>query len=228
MTLLNKAAFQSVDFNYPYFLSAVHMICNSAGSQLIFWSLERARNSGDKSAVEANPVTQLLGTIQRQSLDAKGQRLILAFSVIFSLNIAIGNVSLKYVSVNFNQVRKPFRSVKKEGVCWNGLYDLRGLSLSEHCTGHAFVGTSHYHCYGTFPWQENLIASSIGRIACHYWSGHGVFWRHVVYCHWFLLHCHVYLTCCPEGGGQWRNVDGTSQAAPCGLVGSHVSHKWKN
>ena len=105
VTLLNKAAFQSVDFNYPYFLSAVHMICNSAGSQLIFWSLERARASGDKAAVEANPVTQLLGAIQRQTLDAKGQRLILAFSVIFSLNIAIGNVSLKYVSVNFNQVR---------------------------------------------------------------------------------------------------------------------------
>lgn len=104
VTLLNKAAFQSVDFNYPYFLSAVHMICNAAGSQLIFWSLDRARASGDKAAVESNPVTQLLGTIQRQTLDPKGRRLILAFSVIFSLNIAIGNVSLKYVSVNFNQV----------------------------------------------------------------------------------------------------------------------------
>lgn len=104
MTLLNKAAFQSVDFNYPYFLSAVHMVCNSAGSQLVFWSLERARATGDRAAVEANPVTRLLGAIQRQTLDSSGRRLILAFSVIFSLNIAIGNVSLKYVSVNFNQV----------------------------------------------------------------------------------------------------------------------------
>jgi hypothetical protein len=105
VTLLNKAAFQTVNFHYPYFLSAVHMVCNSVGSQLVFWSVDRAKASGDPGAVEANPVTKLLGVINRQHLDAKGKRLILAFSVIFSLNIAIGNVSLKYVSVNFNQVR---------------------------------------------------------------------------------------------------------------------------
>lgn len=109
VTLLNKAAFHSVKFDYPYFLSAVHMACNSFGARMVFWSLERTKNAttGDSKtgAVEANIVTRLLGAITRQTLDTKGQRLILAFSVIFSLNIAIGNVSLKYVSVNFNQVR---------------------------------------------------------------------------------------------------------------------------
>jgi drug/metabolite transporter (DMT)-like permease len=92
VTLLNKAAFQSVDFHYPYFLSAVHMLCNAIGSQWVFRSPKRA--------------SQLLGHMQRQTLDVKGKRLILAFSVIFSLNIAIGNVSLRHVSVNFNQVMR--------------------------------------------------------------------------------------------------------------------------
>ena len=102
VTLLNKAAFQTVDFRYPYFLSAIHMLCNWAGSQVVFWSLDRVK--GDAQATERNPVTRLLGAVERKSLDRAGKNLILAFSVIFSLNIAIGNVSLKYVTVNFNQV----------------------------------------------------------------------------------------------------------------------------
>ncbi|GAX29240.1 hypothetical protein FisN_28Lh063 [Fistulifera solaris] len=103
VTLLNKAAFATVHFHYPYFLSVIHMLCNYIGSVLVFWSLDRtAKGSGSW-------VTNLLGKdVHRQTLDAKGRKLILAFSVIFSLNIAIGNVSLSYVSVNFNQV---FRSL---------------------------------------------------------------------------------------------------------------------
>lgn len=91
MTLLNKAAFAKVSFHYPYFLSAIHMACNAIGSECLF---------------RTDVFQPLLGAIQRQPLDAKGQRLILIFSVIFSLNIAIGNVSLRYVSVNFNQVMR--------------------------------------------------------------------------------------------------------------------------
>lgn len=107
VTLLNKAAFAGVDFHYPYFLSAVHMMCNSLGSQYVFWSI----GAGSASTLEPQKrspswISGLLGHIQRQPLDATGQRLILTFSVVFSLNIAIGNVSLRHVSVNFNQVMR--------------------------------------------------------------------------------------------------------------------------
>ena len=117
ITLLNKAAFSKVDFQYPYFLSAVHMFWNALGSHLIFWTVEhrdgtnKKQQSNNYDTQQPPPpkehwIVQLLGNFHRQNLDRRGQRLIVAFSVIFSLNIAIGNVSLKHVSVNFNQVMR--------------------------------------------------------------------------------------------------------------------------
>lgn len=116
VTLLNKAAFAKVDFHYPYFLSFVHMVCNSLGSQAVFWSIRRdnqrlkatqSEDSGDgNNAKQVGFFQRLLGNMTRKELDTKGKRNILAFSVIFSLNIAIGNVSLRHVSVNFNQVMR--------------------------------------------------------------------------------------------------------------------------
>eukprot|EP00980_Cylindrotheca_fusiformis_P009153 scaffold1992_cov113-Cylindrotheca_fusiformis.AAC.18 len=101
VTLLNKASFSTVQFHYPYFLSFVHMVCNSIGSTLVFWSLERDRKSGTSGVFQ-----RLLGSINRKKLDATGRKYIIGFSVIFSLNIAVGNVSLRHVSVNFNQVMR--------------------------------------------------------------------------------------------------------------------------
>ncbi|RYH05433.1 hypothetical protein EON65_44700 [archaeon] len=83
VTMLNKAAFAKVDFQYPYALSAIHMACNIIGAQVYFlWN----RN------------------VKPKTIEGPNRRSILFFSVIFSLNIAIGNASLQYVSVNFNQV----------------------------------------------------------------------------------------------------------------------------
>jgi drug/metabolite transporter (DMT)-like permease len=101
VTLLNKASFSTVDFHYPYFLSFIHMVCNSIGSTIVFWSLEKDRKAGTTGVFQ-----RLLGSINRKKLDATGRKYIIGFSVIFSLNIAVGNVSLRHVSVNFNQVMR--------------------------------------------------------------------------------------------------------------------------
>lgn len=100
MTLLNKAAFSIVDFKYPYFLSFVHMVCNAMGTRYVFWSLKRDAKTGREGLFHRWFGNNLV----RKDLDKTGRRYILIFSTIFSLNIAIGNVSLRYVSVNFNQV----------------------------------------------------------------------------------------------------------------------------
>ena len=101
VTLLNKAAFAKVDFHYPYFLSFVHMVCNSIGSEIVFSSLRRDKLNGTVGIFQS-----LLGNVTRKELDTKGKKYIVMFSIIFSLNIAIGNVSLRHVSVNFNQVMR--------------------------------------------------------------------------------------------------------------------------
>ena len=83
MTILNKAAFAKVDFKYPYALSTVHMACNIIGAQVYFL---------------------LSRTVKPKQIEGFHRRSIIIFSFIFSLNIAMGNTSLRWVSVNFNQV----------------------------------------------------------------------------------------------------------------------------
>eukprot|EP00526_Cylindrotheca_closterium_P018694 CAMPEP_0113609150 /NCGR_PEP_ID=MMETSP0017_2-20120614/4329_1 /TAXON_ID=2856 /ORGANISM="Cylindrotheca closterium" /LENGTH=362 /DNA_ID=CAMNT_0000517931 /DNA_START=55 /DNA_END=1142 /DNA_ORIENTATION=+ /assembly_acc=CAM_ASM_000147 len=101
VTLLNKASFSTVDFHYPYFLSFVHMVCNSIGSVIVFRSIEKDARTGRTGFFQS-----LLGTINRKKLKDSGRKYIVGFSVVFSLNIAVGNVSLRHVSVNFNQVMR--------------------------------------------------------------------------------------------------------------------------
>lgn len=128
LTLLNKATFAKFDFKYPYFLSFFHMCCNYIGSEgCIRYSESLQRRSGEEAekgkyqkvdngmgatmdggatAPATGGGANVLGEIQRAELDRSGYIKILLYSVIFSLNVAIGNVSLRYVSVNFNQVMR--------------------------------------------------------------------------------------------------------------------------
>lgn len=119
VTLLNKAAFKTVKFNYPFFLSAIHMVVCMIGAHIIFYLLDHAKMRRTNKLLSHpemnhhNPnhdlaiVEQIFGSnIVRHPIDATQQRLLFIFSIVFSLNIAVGNVSLKYVSVNFNQVMR--------------------------------------------------------------------------------------------------------------------------
>lgn len=145
VTLLNKAAFVSVDFQYPYLLSAIHMLTNGFGAYLIFWSigstsllcrrtvavvtvqplLQQQQQqqlkfkdllSGDSSIPLNGVIThtsssyrinKILGPIPRKHIPSLREYYIyFIYSIVFSLNIAIGNLSLSHVSVNFNQVMR--------------------------------------------------------------------------------------------------------------------------
>ena len=147
VTLLNKSAFAKVDFQYPYFLSFIHMCCNSIGSYLVFWSIARdnARQKDDTMTNNVGTIQQLLGQIHRKELDVSGRRSMWAFSIIFSLNIAIGNVSLRYVSVNFNQV---MRSLVPAITIVMGLVLGKRISLTRQITVVPIVIGVAMACFG--------------------------------------------------------------------------------
>jgi hypothetical protein len=114
LTLLNKATFSKFDFKYPFFLSFFHMMCNWAGGAIYFrcleWYTSRSPSVRDEAYHRRHGYQRsksvLMDNAKVSTLDNAGTIKTWAFSVIFSLNIAIGNVSLRYVSVNFNQVMR--------------------------------------------------------------------------------------------------------------------------
>lgn len=84
ITLLNKAVFSKLDFHYPYALTAVHMCCNTAGAYMYIGATG----------------------LERRQLTPEQMKTVVWFSVLFAANIAVGNASLRHVSVAFNQVMR--------------------------------------------------------------------------------------------------------------------------
>lgn len=83
------------------FVMANSQLCNSLGTQYVFWRINQGNKHEDESTIQ-----QWLGHLVRRDLGPTGRCYIRWFSLIFSSNIAIGNVSLRHVSVNFNQVMR--------------------------------------------------------------------------------------------------------------------------
>mmetsp|Transcript_10402 Transcript_10402/g.15819 ORF Transcript_10402/g.15819 Transcript_10402/m.15819 type:complete len:329 (-) Transcript_10402:131-1117(-) len=135
VTIMNKAIFANIDFKYPFALSTIHMACNVIGSQIYFFV---SRSSKPKQ------------------LEGSSRFPIFLLSVVFALNIAIGNTSLRWVSVNFNQVcralvpaivmiisglyfGKTYSSQRK----WAVIPIVIGVALT-------FYGDMHYSAVGAF------------------------------------------------------------------------------
>lgn len=178
VTLLNKAAFSKVNFQYPYFLSFVHMTCNSIGSQLVFRSIAKSKKEKLGSIVGPGKgrdplIVQLVGDVTRKELNKRGRNMILAFSIIFSLNIAIGNVSLHHVSVNFNQVMRslvPAMTIGMEIGLGKAISTRRQLAVLPIIVGVAMAcfGDMSYTALGFFYTVVCIILAALKVVA----SGH--------------------------------------------------------
>ena len=83
LTLYNKAIMQFVGFTYPWMLTAIHTFCSAVGCWISVYALQM---------------------FQPAVLTAKENKIMLAFSVLYTVNIAVSNVSLNMVTVPFHQV----------------------------------------------------------------------------------------------------------------------------
>ncbi|KAI9257416.1 triose-phosphate transporter family-domain-containing protein [Sporodiniella umbellata] len=80
LTIYNKMLLNN--FRYPWTLTAIHTLCGSLGCFLLY----------------------LLNVFTPEKLDDRENMIMIAFSVLYTINIAISNVSLNLVSVPFHQV----------------------------------------------------------------------------------------------------------------------------
>lgn len=80
LTIYNKSVL--IRFPYPYTLTALHAFCSTVGSYI-------AKNRGYFTPADVSP---------RQNV------LLIAFSVLYTVNIAVSNLSLQMVTIPFHQV----------------------------------------------------------------------------------------------------------------------------
>ncbi|KAI8326873.1 triose-phosphate transporter family-domain-containing protein [Blakeslea trispora] len=82
LTLYNKVIMAMFQFPFPWALTAIHTLCGTIGSY-VFWKM---------------------GLFKPDTLRERENMVMLMFSVLYTINIAISNVSLNLVTVPFHQV----------------------------------------------------------------------------------------------------------------------------
>lgn len=83
LTIYNKAVMQFYQFPFPWTLTSIHALCGSIGCYAMV----------------------KLGAFQPAVLTAHEQSIMVAFSLLYTINIAISNVSLNMVSIPVKQKR---------------------------------------------------------------------------------------------------------------------------
>jgi len=83
ITICNKGIFEFGKFYFPALLTTVHMFCSWIGGKICIDHLKLT---------------------ERKQLDRRGEWMMFWISFIFTANIILGNVSLRFVSVAFNQL----------------------------------------------------------------------------------------------------------------------------
>ncbi|KAJ1956888.1 hypothetical protein EC988_001110, partial [Linderina pennispora] len=82
LTLHNKMVLQWYQFSFPWLVTATHSLGGIVGTQIM----------------------QRLGTFTPVRLDKQQQRILWQFSVLYTVNIAVSNISLNFVTIPFHQV----------------------------------------------------------------------------------------------------------------------------
>ncbi|XP_073387669.1 UDP-galactose transporter 1 isoform X3 [Physcomitrium patens] len=99
---------KKLNFKFPLTVSTVHFICSTVGAYIAIKVLKV------KPLIEVNPQDRL--------------RRILPMSIVFCVNIVLGNVSLRYIPISFMQTIKSFTpatTVALQWLVWKKSFDRR-------------------------------------------------------------------------------------------------------
>ncbi|KAL2924841.1 UDP-galactose transporter 1 [Bienertia sinuspersici] len=106
--IMNKWIFQKLDFKFPLTVSCIHFICSSIGAYV---------------AIKLLKVKPLI------AVDPEDRwKRIFPMSVVFCINIVLGNVSLRYIPVSFMQTIKSFTpatTVILQWLIWRKFFEWR-------------------------------------------------------------------------------------------------------
>ena len=86
LTIYNKAIMQFANFPYPWTVTAIHCFFSAIGSYLVVSTSSKRE------------------TINPEVNSLKGSAILISFSVLYTINIAISNVSLNLVNLAFHQL----------------------------------------------------------------------------------------------------------------------------